>query len=147
MEGYKSKRSTNPLNPVHTINGMTHKDGPAQKPRAAKRGIGKDFNLHTEDIDGAYPGWKAPHHIDGGFRDRGRKDFRVTNNTADIKGAGADSTHNYIFTKRVTNPLSPSYVGLDGYPYELSPPVTPAYDVNRPPPVVREAMETKRQER
>ena len=146
-EGFTTKRSTNPLNPVHTINGMVHKDDEGQRPRAAPKGIGKDFNLHTEDIDGAYPGWKAPHHIDGGFRGRGRKNYRMINETKDIRGAQADTTHNYILTKRVTNPLEPKYVGLDGYPYEQSPPVTPAYDVNRPPAVVREAMETKRKER
>ena len=55
----------------------------------------------------------------------------------------ADSKHNYIITKRVTNPLQPSYVGLDGYPYDQSPPCTPAYDINNPPRVVKEKMEEK----
>ena len=55
----------------------------------------------------------------------------------------ADSKHNYIITKRVTNPLQPTYVGLDGYPYDQSPPCTPAYDINNPPRVVKEKMEEK----
>ena len=86
---------------------------------------GQDFSLHTEDIPGAYPGWKAPHHIDGSFtKDKGRRDYRKINATQDIPGATADSKHNYIVTKRVTNPLKPEYRGLDGYPFDLSPPTT-----------------------
>ena len=142
-EGFRTQRRTNPLDPVHSIHGVIIKDTEKQKPRPLPPNIGQDFNLTTGDIEGAYPEWKAPHHIDGGFKERGRKEFRIINKTNDIKGATADSKHNYIFTKRVTNPLQPRYVGLDGYPYDQSPPCTPAYDINNPPEVVREKMEEK----
>ena len=142
-EGFRTQRRTNPLDPVHSIHGVIIKDTEKQKPRPLPPNIGQDFNLTTGDIEGAYPEWKAPHHIDGGFKERGRKEFRIINKTDDIKGAMADSKHNYIFTKRVTNPLQPRYVGLDGYPYDQSPPCTPAYDINNPPEVVREKMEEK----
>ena len=140
-EGFKTRRSTNPLDPVHNIHGTVHCDGPAQKPKSLPAPTGQDFNLHTEDVVGAYPGWKAPHHIDGSFGKTGRKDFRVINKTQDIRGAAADSKHSYIVTKRVVNPLNPRYQGLDGYPFDMSPPCTPAHDVNRPPPNVREKVD------
>eukprot|EP00943_MAST-04B_sp_MAST-4B-sp1_P000806 g806.t1 len=140
-EGFRTQRRTNPLDPVHSIHGVIIKDTAKQHPRPLPPNIGQDFNLTTGDVEGAYPEWKAPHHIDGGFKERGRKEFRVINRTDDIHGATADSKHNYIFTKRVTNPLQPSYVGLDGYPYDQSPPCTPAYDINNPPKVVKEKME------
>ena len=140
-EGFRTTRSTNPLDPVHNVHGMIVKDTMKQKPRPLPPQIGQDFSLSTGDIEGAYPEWKAPHHIDGGFKERGRQEYRVINRTTDIPGAGADSKHNYIITKRVTNPLQPSYVGLDGYPFDQSPPCTPAYDINQPPPAVKERME------
>lgn len=146
-EGFQTTRVVDPLSPQHKIHGMVHRDGPQQKPRALPPGIGQDFNLHTEDIAGAYPGWKAPHHIDGSFKERGRRHFRTTNKTHDIKGAMADSKRNFIYTKRVTNPLKPEYQGLDGFPYDASPPCTPAHDINNPPPVVREKIEQKLAER
>ena len=142
-EGFRTQRRTNPLDPVHSIHGVIIKDTAKQKPRPLPPNIGQDFNLTTGDVEGAYPEWKAPHHIDGGFKEKGRQEFRIINRTNDIPGAMADSKHNYIITKRVTNPLQPSYVGLDGYPYDQSPPCTPAYDINNPPRVVKEKMEEK----
>ena len=138
-EGFRTTRIVDPLNPQHRIHGRVHEDGPKQRPRGPPVPCGQDFSLHTEDIAGAYPGWKAPHHIDGSFtKNKGRRHYRKINATTDIPGANADSKHNYIVTKRVTNPLKPEYRGLDGYPYDLSPPTTPAHDINRPPPQVRE---------
>ena len=133
QEGFRTTRIVDPLDPSHRIHGRVHEDGPKQKPKAPPNPCGQDFSLHTEDIAGAYPGWKAPHHIDGSFAKTGRKHYRKINATRDIPGAGADSKHNYIVTKRVTNPLDPEYRGLDGYPFHLSPPTTPAHDINRPP--------------
>jgi hypothetical protein len=133
QEGFRTTRIADPLNPSHRIHGRIHEDGPKQRPKAPPNPCGQDFNLHTEDIPGAYPGWKAPHHIDGSFAQTGRRHYRKINATTDIPGATADSKHNYIVTKRVTNPLNPDYRGLDGYPYQLSPPTTPAHDINRPP--------------
>ena len=79
--------------------------------------------------------------------DKARRYYRKINATQDIPGATADSKHNYIVTKRVTNPLKPEYRGLDGYPFDLSPPTTPAHDINRPPPQVREATDKNLAER
>jgi hypothetical protein len=141
QEGFRTTRVVDPLQPSHRIHGRVHEDGPKQRPKAPPNPCGQDFNLHTEDIPGAYPGWKAPHHIDGSFAKTGRKQFRVINATRDIPGANADSKHNYIVTKRVTNPLQPSYRGLDGYPYDLSPPTTPAHDINRPPLSVQQTTD------
>ena len=140
--GFRTTRVVDPLQPSHRIHGRVHEDGPKQRPKAPPNPCGQDFSLHTEDIPGAYSGWKAPHHIDGSFdKTGGRKQFRNINATRDIPGANADSMHNYIVTKRVTNPLKPEYRGLDGYPYALSPPTTPAHDINRPPLNVRETTD------
>ena len=78
------------------------------------------------------PGWKPKSDLVGVVPHDKRRHFRDINATHDILGAQADSSKPFIQTTRQTNPLNPHYVSLDGYDLQVSPPVTPAYDVNPP---------------
>lgn len=110
----KNVRCTDPLRPVHFINGMVVADDlkhtmPRKLPPARD---GPFYSLTTADIEGAWPGWKPPHAMQPPLEKR--RHFRNTNFVADIVGAQADTVAHCIRTKRETNPLDPAYVDLDG---------------------------------
>jgi len=58
-----------------------------------------------------------------------RRHFRNTNFVGDIAGAQSDTVKHSIKTNRVTNPLNPQYVGLDGDGIDSQAPVTEATKV------------------
>jgi len=104
---WKSKRVTDPLNPVHIIHGLVIEDDKRSRPRELpKKRNGPNLML-TRDIPGAYPGWVPPDQ-------RKVRQVRPTNQTNDITGAQADSYKHGIRTKRISNPLDPFYTGVDG---------------------------------
>jgi len=117
--GFKSTRQSDPLNPSHFINGMEIKDDPKSKPRQgpAARDAGKapTFCLTTQDIEGAQPGWK-PKHLNGGIPEEKRRHYRNSNFIGDIQGAQADSKTHGIRTMRMSDPMNPAYMSLDGTP-------------------------------
>jgi hypothetical protein len=119
VSGFKSQRITDPLNPVHYVNGMAHLDDPLSRPKGLPRGrdggYAPTLSLTTQDIEGAVPGWK-PKHVNGGIPEEHRRHFRNTNFVADIAGAVADSLVHGIRTLRVSDPMQPSYRSLDGEP-------------------------------
>jgi len=110
----KSFRCTDPLRPVHFINGMEVKDDMVHtKPRLLPPPRdGPFFSLTTKDIEGATCGWKPPHSMQPPIESR--RHFRNTNFVGDIAGAQSDTVKHSIKTNRVTNPLNPQYTGLDG---------------------------------
>lgn len=112
--GFKTRRTTNPLRPVHYMNGMTITDDmdktmPKKLPRAH---AGPYFPLHTQDIEGAQCGWKPPHTCQPPLESR--RHFRNINHIGDIEGAQPDTVKHAIRTNRKTNPLNPAYTSLDG---------------------------------
>jgi len=112
----KTSRCTNTLNPEYFVNGMTFKDAAYTRPRPNRDLIPDSAVLRTDDIPGAYPGWKA--------EKAPRRDFRNTNFLDDIPGARADTIRPGIVTQRQVNPLQPVYQSLD--PGELiEPPLRP----------------------
>eukprot|EP00519_Triparma_laevis_P003354 CAMPEP_0182506788 /NCGR_PEP_ID=MMETSP1321-20130603/21937_1 /TAXON_ID=91990 /ORGANISM="Bolidomonas sp., Strain RCC1657" /LENGTH=529 /DNA_ID=CAMNT_0024712585 /DNA_START=12 /DNA_END=1601 /DNA_ORIENTATION=+ len=115
MQGVKkTQRCTDPLRPVHWINGMEVKDDmkyTMPKKLPPKRD-GPFFPLTTKDIDGAWPGWCPPHAMQPPIEQR--RHFRNTNFVGDIAGAQSDTVQHCIRTNRVTNPLNPAYTSLDG---------------------------------
>jgi hypothetical protein len=119
LSGYKSNRVTDPLNPVHYVNGMEISDDPASKPKtlppARDGGWAPTLSLTTQDIEGAVPGWK-PKHVNGGIPEEHRRHFRNTNYIGDIAGTQADSLAHGIRTMRVSDPMAPTYASLDGAP-------------------------------
>eukprot|EP00941_MAST-03F_sp_MAST-3F-sp1_P001627 g1627.t1 len=105
--GFKSKRVTCPLDPVHTIYGETFGTDPKSKPRGLpKRRNGPDL-MQTTDIPGASAAWRKK-------QKRPLRQIRQINRTDDIRGAQADTNTQGIRTKRCTDPLNPNYKGLDG---------------------------------
>lgn len=105
--GFKSKRVTDPLNPVHIIHGLTIEDDKRSRPRELPRKRNGPNLMNTRDIPGAYPGWVPPNK-------RVVRQVRPTNQTSDIMGAQADSFQHGIRTNRISNPLDPAYTGVDG---------------------------------
>lgn len=98
---------------------MTHEDDALSRSKALtfERDGGRvpTFSLHTDDIEGAKPGW-----VPG---QKPRRDYTDTNKTHDIQGAKSDwqqMTNIYsrgIRTERVVDPVTGSgYTGLDGEP-------------------------------
>jgi len=110
----KSQRCTDPLRPVHFINGMVVKDDMkyTMPRRLPPKRDGPFFPLTTKDIEGAYPGWTPPHAMQPPLEQR--RHFRNTNFVGDIAGAQSDTVMHCIKTNRVTNPLNPAYTSLDG---------------------------------
>ncbi|GMI02962.1 hypothetical protein TrLO_g8767 [Triparma laevis f. longispina] len=120
MQGVKkTQRCTDPLRPVHFINGMVVQDDMTHtmpKKLPPKRD-GPFFPLTTKDIDGAWPGWCPPHAMQPPLEQR--RHFRNTNFVGDIAGAQSDTVQHCIRTNRVTNPLNPAYTSLDGDPMQI----------------------------
>lgn len=110
----KTNRCTDPLRPVHYINGMQVADDMVHTMprRLPPQREGPFFPLTTKDIEGAYPGWTPPHAMQPPLDQR--RHFRNTNFVGDIAGAQSDTVMHCIKTNRVTNPLNPGYVSLDG---------------------------------
>lgn len=110
----KSQRCTDPLRPVHFINGMEVKDDMkyTMPKRLPPQRDGPFYPLTTRDIDGAYPGWTPPHGMQPPIEQR--RHFRNTNFVGDIAGAQSDTVMHCIKTNRITNPLNPAYISLDG---------------------------------
>ena len=121
--GFKSRRATDPLDPIYKVNGMTiADDSKYTKPRPLPKGAEHDFfPLKTNDIEGAWPGWTPPHECQPPVERR--RHFRNTNFVGDIAGAQPDTVKHAIRTNRVVNPLNPVYDSLDGE--RLKPPMTP----------------------
>ncbi|GMI47560.1 hypothetical protein TrCOL_g2163 [Triparma columacea] len=122
----KSQRCTDPLRPVHFINGMEVKDDMkyTMPKRLPPKRDGPFFPLTTKDIEGAYPGWTPPHAMQPPIEQR--RHFRNTNFVGDIAGAQSDTVMHCIKTNRVTNPLNPSYTDLDGMVMQSDQPKTKA---------------------
>jgi hypothetical protein len=110
----KSNRCSDPLRPVHFINGMLVQDDMkyTMPKRLPPQREGPFFPLTTSDIEGAYPGWTPPHSMQPPIEQR--RHFRNTNFVGDIAGAQSDTVMHCIKTNRVTNPLNPDYTSLDG---------------------------------
>ena len=108
-------RRTNPIAPEYTIYGSTINDDPKYtKPKPLPEQIHNGHLLATADINTASRHWQ-PHM---------RREFRNLTSTQDIEGAQADTVIHSIVTKRETNPLQPTYQGLDKRTL-LEPPVLP----------------------
>lgn len=120
---FKSTRVTDPLDPVYHVNYVTIADDPSSKPRKLPTGKNVPFySLYVDDIEGTKAGWKPSNVLNPPIEQR--RDFKRTNALDDIQGAQANTVRHTIQTQRVTNPLEPDYVGLDGQPLE---PVIPQY--------------------
>ena len=68
----KRDRCTDPLRPVHYINGMTVMDDMkmTMPRRMPPERDGPFFPLTTKDIEGAWPGWTPPHEMQVSWRER-----------------------------------------------------------------------------
>ena len=110
-----TKRRTNPISPNYTIYGSDIHDDPRHtKPRPLPKQVFGGHLLETHDINTSTKAWQ-PHM---------RREFRNLTTTMDIEGAQADTVIHSIVTKRATNPLQPTYQGLDR-DLMLEPPVMP----------------------
>ena len=123
--GFKTKRVSDPLRPVHFVNGMEISDDLVHTmPKKLPAGKNEPYyTLTTADIEGAQCGWKPPHDCQPPMEKR--RHFRNTNFVGDIAGAQSDTVKHSIRTNRHTNPLNPRYLSLDGD--SLGPPKTPLY--------------------
>lgn len=100
-------RDSDPLNPVHYINGMTiQNEDPGIKPRPLPKQRSGPNLYGTQDIEGASTHLHAKKYQ--------RRKVRDPNDISDIKGSGADSAVNGLRTKRVCNPNDPGYQSLCG---------------------------------
>ena len=110
-----TQRMTDPLRPVHIINGMEIGDdlGSQPKPRTKSRNE-PFFSLCTQDIEGATPGSKPKDTPSSGLPIDQRRHWRNTNFIQDIPGAQAGTRRRGIATNRVTDPNLPLYGTLDG---------------------------------
>lgn len=127
---FRTRRVTNPLEPCYQydvpeelaqcdpsaretwtigdIPGSHPKGPPASKPRIP-------FSLRTDDIPEMRE--REGHNLPRTFpREANRRDFRKINNLDDIEGARPSNKRATFVheTGRITNPLCPSYVDLDG---------------------------------
>lgn len=124
--GFKSRRVTDPLDPVHVINGLRIEGEKGMKPKGLPPAhSGPSLSLTTQDIEGANAGF-VPKHVMGGIHPDRRRHFRNVNFVADIEGAVTGSRNLGIRTKRVTDPNNPNYPMLDGAVH--SAPTTPAIE-------------------
>eukprot|EP00753_Platysulcus_tardus_P016470 PLAT5745.1.p1 GENE.PLAT5745.1~~PLAT5745.1.p1 ORF type:complete len:593 (-),score=191.24 PLAT5745.1:123-1874(-) len=113
--GFKSKRVVDPLAPVHKIYGMEVKDDAKSHPRPLPKARKEpQFSLLTDDIEGSRPDPMPAHLRAVGAR----RHYRNTNCTTDIPGAAPDTRKVAMRTKRVTDPIAPVYIGLDGLPLD-----------------------------
>jgi len=101
----KTRRCTNTLAPSYEIHGERFSDAAYTRPTPGRAAIADSALLRTDDIPGAYAGWKS--------EQAPRRDLRHTNFLDDIPGARADSIRPGIVTQRQVNPLEPVYQALD----------------------------------
>jgi hypothetical protein len=124
----RTARQSDPVAPVYHVNGMDYYDDPRHtKPAKPKPFIPENMLLVTKDIMSGlgYPMYRP------------RRDYARTNFCGDIEGALPDTIKHAIVTNRRTNPLAPTYQGLD-YGDPLPPllvPLIPASLV--PSPTIR----------
>ncbi len=118
---FKSKRSTNPLNPTYKVRNEDNKpmsigeiDGnkPQGLPNRTKGDVSQ--SLSTKDIEGAMASTKGL----GTFANRDRKHFRETNAVQDIPGSQVGSLKKAPVTQRISNPLNPEYVSPGDVEYK-----------------------------
>eukprot|EP01138_Halocafeteria_seosinensis_P004942 gb/GECG01005054.1/.p1 GENE.gb/GECG01005054.1/~~gb/GECG01005054.1/.p1 ORF type:complete len:516 (+),score=56.13 gb/GECG01005054.1/:1-1548(+) len=116
---WKSRRSSNPLNPVHSINGMRIRDDPRSKPTVYHRELKGDhpyFPLSTLDIEGAQADSALKNEHPGAGEAKG--EIRNINYVRDIPGAYPGTYRRGPGTQRETDPNERNYVLLDGAPRE-----------------------------
>jgi hypothetical protein len=118
---FKTKRVTDVMNPVYTINGFTTQEDPLAHPATLHpyRMNKPFFALETKDIRGANA-LETGKSVVGGIPNDKRKDFRPTNVIQDIPGAQADTVHYSIRSKRRVDPTNPEYTALDGSKVDTS---------------------------
>lgn len=123
--GFKTRRTTNPLRPEHSIHGRLICDDmqKTMPKKPLKAHTSPFFSLHTQDIEGAQCGWRPPHAMQPPLE--ARRHFRNINFVGDIEGAQPDTVKHAIRTKRKVNPLNPAYTSLDGG--TLDDPTKPAF--------------------
>ena len=100
----RTARQSDPVAPVYHVNGMDYYDDPRHtKPAKPKPFIPENMLLVTKDIMSGlgYPMYRP------------RRDYARTNFCGDIDGAMPDTIKHAIVTNRRTNPLAPTYQGLD----------------------------------
>ena len=111
---FKSKRTTNPLDPTYIIRdedskvvniGLIPGNKPVVLPPPRKDENFQKTSLQTHDIHGCATSTKGL----GSFHTRERRGWRDTNTTADISGAQPDTLKKSPDTIRCTNPLMPDY--------------------------------------
>jgi hypothetical protein len=110
---FKSKRTTDPLNPTYTVRDEEGKRSTIGKiegnmpnyTQQRKKGP-PCASLDTADIDGAQSGTKGL----GVFAGHRRTHFTKTNNIHDIAGSTVGSLKKGVNTNRISNPLNPDYV-------------------------------------
>lgn len=107
---FKTKRSTNPLNPTYmhrTEEGKVEQIGDIEGSKIiSKRMRGSNsFINNVDDIDGTKVGSKGLR----AFKNYSRREFRHTNKTDDIEGTTVGSLLKAPVTNRMVNPLNPVY--------------------------------------
>jgi hypothetical protein len=109
-EPHRSIQGTDPMRPVYIMHDVRIEDDLGSYPRRAKAPREPFYSLLTADISGAKSstGYRCFPHIEK------RKDFRQINDLSDVQGATADTYQRGLKSKRVTDPLDPRYVNLDG---------------------------------
>ncbi|KAF1321217.1 hypothetical protein FI667_g12023, partial [Globisporangium splendens] len=104
----------NVLNPVYTVNGMTHQDDEHSHPAPQHRKKDKpSYILQTSDIEGASCSDPAKSVVAGIVNEK-RRNFRAINATDDIVSAKADTSVHSIRNNRRVDPNAPNYTSLDG---------------------------------
>ncbi|GBG25179.1 Hypothetical Protein FCC1311_013962 [Hondaea fermentalgiana] len=121
----RTNRTTDPLRPVYFVNNLRIMDSPRSRPRSSivssRKASGRA--LRTEDIPGAQAGSALN-------KERLQRELILKE---EIAGSHADSLQRGLVTKRPpTNPLQPTYRGLDGETVRCS--TAPAKWGRRPAP-------------
>jgi hypothetical protein len=109
-EPHRSITGTHPMRPVYVLHDVRIEDDIGSYPRKPKASREPFYSLHTEDITGAkaFSGYRCFPHMGE------RRDYRKINDLSDMEGAKADTHQRGLQSKRVTDPLDPRYVNLDG---------------------------------
>lgn len=102
----RTNRVSDPLRPVYFVNNLKIQDSPRTRPHTSANDLRPTpgRGLRTTDIPGAQAGSLLRAQMDCPVRTK-----------APVEGSGADSLCRGLITKRPpTNPLQPTYRGLDG---------------------------------
>lgn len=114
---WRTRRSTNPLQPVHTVHGRRVEDEAESHPKTRhrqRRSHEPFFPLTTSDIEGAQPAGVSKNSDFPGLPMENRRHFRQTNFVGDIEGSQAGTRRRGLCTQRTTNPNERDYALLDG---------------------------------